>query len=111
MGYVTKKIVENMPKIEDSPAELHLNDSRTAAKLTYFHKNKEHVLYIPYDKKLLRKVGYTVYHEMDGKKVDITQEPGIPYLVTAGSLGGGEIKVYKDEEVSASFKDGETVKF
>jgi hypothetical protein len=110
MKYVTKKIMQNIPE-NQHPAELNLNEQRKAGKLVYYHHNKEHVMYLPYDKKMLRKVGYTVFHEMDGKKYDITQELGVPYFVSANMLGGGEIKVYKDDDVVHTFKEDEIVKF
>lgn len=111
MKYVTNKIMQNLPPMEQNPAELNLNYNRTSARLNYTHKGKEHILYIPYDKKLLRKVGYTVFHELNETKVDITQEPGVPYLVTANMLGGGEIKVYKDDELVNTFKEDDHIKF
>lgn len=110
MKYATKKIMENLPK-QENPAELNINEPRTCGKISYFHQNKKYDLYLPYDKKLLRKVGYSVFHELDGKKVEITQEPGLPYLVTPKMLGGGEVKVYKDEELKITFKEDEHIKF
>jgi flagellar basal body-associated protein FliL len=107
--YATNKVIQNLPK-HDDPTELNVNDTRTAAKLTYFHKGAEYTVYLPYDKKMQRKVGYTVFHELGNKKVNITQESGIPYMVTANMLGGGKITVYKDDELKHTYKDDDMVK-
>jgi hypothetical protein len=110
MKYVQNKIMSNLPTYSN-PAELNLAENRLHGKLTYSHKGANYSLYLPYDKKLLRKVGYMVYYEHKNMKIDITQEPGIPYYVTAEILGGGVIRVYKDDEIVHEFKENESVKF
>jgi hypothetical protein len=110
MKYVQGKIMQNLPK-HSHPAELNLNEAGTCGKLVYTHKNKEYVMYLPYDKKLFKKIGYTVIHKLGDVSVDITQQAGIPYLVTADSLGGGVVEVYKDDDLMHTFKEGEAIRF
>lgn len=110
MKYVTAKIMANIPQ-HAHPAELNLNDARSCGRLVYTHKNKEHIIYLPYDPKLLRKVGYKVVHKLGDVSVDITQEAGVPYLVTADALGGGSVEVYKDDELKHTFTGSDSIKF
>ena len=68
-------------------------------------------MHVPFDKKLLRKIGYSVYHvNPDGKETEITNQDGIPILITANSLGGGTIIIKKDEETINEFTEHQIVK-
>ena len=107
--YVMNRVIQNMPKIESSPTELIINDSKTAAKVKYNYNGTDYIMYIPFDKKLMRKIGYRVEHELDDLKVDITHQSGIPYFCNPSMLGGGKINVYKDEELIKTFVEDEFV--
>src|SRR6476660_4842269 len=87
VSYVTDFAMKNV-KMETNPNELTISESKTYATLKYTHLNKEYTLYLPYDKKLLRKVGTEVIHHLDGVETDISSQPGIPCLVNASALGG-----------------------
>lgn len=69
-------------------------DTRKAASLTYDRLGKKYLLYLPYDSRLMARMsGHQALLIKDGIEIDITQQPGIPYLVTATELGGSEIKI------------------
>jgi hypothetical protein len=107
--YVMNRVIEKMPKIESNPAELIVNENKTAGMLKYSYNGSEYTMYIPFDKKLMRKVGYRVEHELNDLKVDITHQAGIPYFCSSEMLGGGRINVYKDDELLKTFVDSELV--
>ena len=58
------------------------------------HAGKSHSVYVPYDRRksssMLSKKVYLVQGDI---KTDISQKPGIPYLVSASQLGGTHIMV------------------
>lgn len=68
--------------------------------ITYMYENKEYKLYIPYkyNRRLKTKKIYAVYSNADDnfnitKEVEITQQIGMPYVVTADNLGAEMILV------------------
>lgn len=68
---------------------------------------KTHSIYVPCDKKkstlMLRRKVYLI---KDGEKIDISQKPGVPYLVCAKDLGGEKIIVENLEgEVTQQFTE------
>ena len=77
---------------------LHKNSS---AVIEVKHNGKTHSVYIPYDRRksvsMLRK---RVFLLKDDQKEDMTQKPGVPYLVSAKDLGGDSIIV---EDLSGEF--------
>jgi hypothetical protein len=71
-----------------------------AMKVTYSRLGKTYHLYVPYSRRhMVRTIGLKVYLiESSGKEVEITQEHGVPYLVTAQMLGGVGLKVLLNEK-------------
>jgi len=77
------------------------------AEIKYKRKGKWYSIYVPYDKKILgiTKKVHAVYEsdienldkkldkEKNQYKIDITQQPGIPYLVTANNIGAKSIQI------------------
>jgi hypothetical protein len=65
-----------------------------------FHNNSMKIqidsdsIYVPYNEEKIYKMRIRkVYLIKNGEKIDISQKPGIPYLVSASSLGGEQIVV------------------
>ncbi len=70
----------------------------TSAMLKINHGGKSHSIYIPYDrKKSIKMMKCKVFLYKDVEKIDITQKPGVPYLVSASDLGGEKIVVENKE--------------
>ena len=109
-SYVMKKVTEELDKrmeIEEQHFKPIHSDS---ALIKVTHAGKSHSVYVPYDRKkstsMLRKKVYLI---KNGEKTDISQKPGIPYLVSAKQMGGksiivedmsGEIiKTYSEDEI------------
>ncbi len=70
-------------------------DTGRSACITYTRMGLTYTVYVPFEKRKVAKLsGIRVYlHKGNGEVVDITQQPGIPYLVTALMLGGDKIRV------------------
>ena len=55
--------------------------------INYSYMNQNYILNIPYDKtQIANMVNYNVYAVYNEDYVEITQQPGIPYLITADAL-------------------------
>jgi hypothetical protein len=110
MKYITNKVMQNI-KVETPPAELQIDESGTFATIEYNYLGKSYTLRVPFERKLLRKVGYTVYHIHDDQEVEITNQIGIPILINASNLGGGEIIIKQHDEIIEKFTENQIVKF
>ena len=100
-NHIIEKVNEKLKNdIEDEDLfkPLHKNSS---AVINVKHNGKTHPVYIPYDRRksvsMLRK---RVFLLKDDQKEDMTQKPGVPYLVSAKDLGGDSIIV---EDLSGEF--------
>lgn len=80
-----------------------INTTQCSASIMYEYIGKPYIVTVPYNKKhVIRMSDYKVelIYE-DGKILPITQQAGVPYLVSAKSLGGKYIKVTDFESESA----------
>lgn len=93
----------------DKPS-ITIGETGRFACITYPRMGFTFNVYVPYEKrKVSRLSGIQVYlHKDDGSVVDITQQPGIPYVVTASMLGGTSIRVV-GEDKSVTFGADETI--
>ncbi len=74
---------------------LSMNDSYLSASLVYIRDGKQYILNIPYNKYIRGKMfKFNVYLMKDGNEINVTQQPGIPYLVTAKELGGDNFVLF-----------------
>lgn len=108
--YASKKIMDHI-KVETNPAEMQLSDDKTHGILKYTYLGQDYILRVPFQKKLLRKVGYSVHHVTEDSETEITNQVGIPILITANDLGGGKIIIRKDDEIVEEFTNDQIVKF
>jgi hypothetical protein len=73
-----------------------------SAMISFDHGGKQHKAFVPYNRrKASTMIGKTVYliKDENGDEVreNITQKPGIPYIVSAQDLGGKSIEVVDNE--------------
>ena len=114
--YIVQRVMEDLDrrmKLEEEEQlfkPIHSNSAQIKVK----HAGKSHAIYVPYNRRkstsMLRK---RVYLIKEGEKIDISQKPGIPYLVCAKDLGGERIivenldgdvvKTYKEDEIPNLF--------
>ena len=90
MGQVNEELDKRLKKEEGEDA-FHPMRGKSAV-IRVQHGGKFHDIYVPYDRNksssMLRKKVFLI---CDGQKIDLTQKPGIPYLVSAEHLGGTSI--------------------
>lgn len=64
--------------------------------ISYHYFNKMYNLKLPYDQTHVIKTGQymVIGKDLDGKEIDLTHQPGIPYLYNANEMGLQSIEVY-----------------
>ena len=76
-----------------------INYGNGSAQVSYCRYGRSYHVNLPYRPELVRLMARTrVYLLRDGQRVDITQQPGIPYLVTARMLGGDGFVIVRDQQ-------------
>jgi len=74
--------------------QFRLTPNRQVAEISYVRIEHPYRVWVPYDRHLAgRSIGHTATLIRDNEEINITQQPGIPYLVTAEDLGGSEIRI------------------
>lgn len=89
-----------------TPPALCLNETRKSCSITFTHRGQEQIVWLPYQARLLPKMNrYQVLLEKsDGDVIDVTQCPGVPYLVTPAMLGGSRARIHdRDEDTNDRF--------
>lgn len=94
--YIVRRVMEDLDrrmKREDEE-EMFKPIHSNSAQIKVTHGGKSHKIYLPYNRRkstsMLRK---RVYLIKNGEKLDISQKPGIPYLICAEDLGGESIVI------------------
>ena len=83
-----------------SSSKFILNATGVSALITYNRDNESYMLNIPFKRDLIRKMsGSKAYLVKDDQQINITQQPGIAYNVTARELGGNKIIVRKGDNI------------
>jgi len=76
------------------PVTGQLNGTGESFSITYTYNGKVNIINLPYRNPttLMTKL-FNVYLVRNGKEIDITQDPFIPYMITAKQMGGQKIIV------------------
>ena len=76
-----------------------LSDSDTSAQITYDRLDQRHIITVPYERKYVAAMSQFKAEllRQDNVPLDITQQPGIPYLISPFHLGGHTIRVTNQE--------------
>jgi len=93
--YIMEKVNEELnKKMENEEEVFKLFHKNSSAVLKITQGGKTHPIYLPYDRRkstsMLRKKVFLIKGE---EKKEISQKPGIPYLVSANMLGGDSINI------------------
>lgn len=70
-----------------------------SASLIYSYRGKKYLINFPYHKNLIKYLNIHLFLIRHGEKIEITQQLGIPYFITAADLGGEKIEIWKDDEL------------
>ena len=92
-----KNVVETLMKESYKP-NCVINDTQQSATLMYERMGKIYHLTVPYNRSIMANmVGKKVYliKQTPEKEIviDVTHQPGIPYLVTANAMGGMSFRI------------------
>ena len=76
-----------------------INDSDRSVSIPYSYNGVSYTAFMPFKRQAALAMNdlRVLVVLTDGRLVNITQQPGIPYLVTATELGGTEIRVINDD--------------
>jgi hypothetical protein len=102
--------------IDKGEPRFSINDSDRSASIVYKRQGNEYILNVPYNRKIRAKMSsFDIFLVKKGTSdeefyININQQPGLPYLVSANDLGGDRIeikqktdgqliKVYLDNEI------------
>jgi hypothetical protein len=94
-SYVMNRVKDEMDKkMKKEDDEEMFRPGERSAVVRVSSGGKSHSIFLPYDRSksssMLRKKVFLI---KNGEKIDISQQPGIPYLVSAEHLHGTEIVV------------------
>jgi len=99
------KNIQQVAESKKTVASFSVNDSDLSASIIYERMGSQYILMVPYSRKYIAamtqfKVELLRYNK---EPLDITQQPGIPYTVSAEDLGGLAIKI-TNEDTGTSFE-------
>lgn len=80
-----------------------VNDSDLSATIIYERLGTQYILLVPYNRSYIADMSQFRVELLrnDKEPLNITQQPGIPYMINAGDLGGHSIRI-TDEETGVS---------
>ena len=97
---INNYIAEKIKKFVDTevPEDFFRPVHNYSASISFISGGQKYNVFVPYNrKKSTRYLGKKVYLEKGDEMIDITQKPGVAYMVSANDLGGEWI-VVKDRE-------------
>lgn len=108
-SYVMDKVSEELDRRMENEEGFTPMRKTTSAILKVNHCGKSHSIYVPYNRRNTTKMlRHNVFLLKGDEKIDITQKPGVSYVVSAADLGGEMIVVEnKEGEVIHAYKDNE----
>ena len=95
-------LMENIQQVTAAvpkTSSFSVNESDMSASIIYERLGSQYILLIPYSRKhIAHMTQFTVELLRDDKEpLNITQQPGIPYLVSASDLGGSAIRIFNED--------------
>ena len=89
---ILSKMLSSIKEDKNKKYGITVNDSDMSANIIYNHLAKDYIINVPYNKKkILSMLSLYVVLNKNGEEINITQQPGIPYLLTGEQLGGDNI--------------------
>ena len=101
--YLQKKKIKNyliswvIKNVEDKKSSFCRGPGQVA-RITYYRNNSEYNLYIPYSiKSIPGMLGNSIFLIKGNERINITQQPGIPYLVKLEDFCGDYFEIISPE--------------
>ncbi len=98
-SYIINKVIEQISEKREETKFQPLRKTQSAMVL-FEHGGKQHKLFVPYNRRkssaMIKKKVYLIFVD---REEEITHKPGIPYLLSAGDMGGDKIVVKIDNIV------------
>lgn len=91
-----KNAPESSKNVKDIPSFV-INDSDISATVSYQQLGSNYTLSVPYCRKYVAPMSQYKAELVGSETTIITQQPGVPYLVSAEELGGDLIRITNEE--------------
>lgn len=93
------KNIKEVAESKKTEASFVVNDSESSASIIYERMGSKYILMVPYSRKYIACMTQFKVELLrnDKEPLDITQQPGIPYIVSAKDLGGLAIKITNED--------------
>lgn len=80
-------------------AAFNITDTSKSANIIYERMGQQYILFVPYNRRFVSQMNQFKVELLreNNNPVDITQQPGIPYLTSANSLGGTFIRITNED--------------
>jgi len=104
------KIQKEISVANKSTSVFTINDTDASASIIYQRLGQQYVMLVPYNRKYAIAMSqFKVELVRDNNStLDITQQPGIPYLVNAKDLGGHTIRM-SNQETGKSYEYSQNI--
>lgn len=113
-SYLGSLLLKCMMSIMFETTESKENDlsiDKNIATINYTHNKKEYKFYLPYDSIAAKTRSKRVFAiKEDGSEINITQQPGLPYLLTCNDLNVLRIEVRgRDQTVLKIYQNDDKI--
>ena len=90
-----ENLQQNVKSKADSPLGFTVNNTDQSASIVYERLGEQCIILVPYNRSHIPAMAQFKVELLRDEKspVDITQQPGIPYLISADALGGIGIRI------------------
>ena len=103
MNYITNQVLKQLDQTYESKVVSYHELDNNLVRISYEYGGKTYYIVVPYDKELCRSGRRKQVFLQQGENfIDITQKPGIPYLLTPEQLGG-KVLIKKDRKLLKDF--------
>lgn len=99
------------PGLAPSTVAFAVNNGGRSASISYSRLGEHYVVHLPYQRRSVTKMlsFNAAVHKNDGSVINITQQPGLPYLTSANDFGAERIVITNGENGKTASYTGDTI--